>query len=532
MTVNKMILNIKRKQSNILIGVFICFCVLSGCGKDTIPTPENTGPTPETPETPTIDDPENGIIADIEGITLKGWVHCGKKGMKGVVVTDGTHVTNTDEKGIYRLQKDSKAVHVYISSPSGYTVKTVNSVPQFYAVIDQKKKVEQKDFELLPLDNDDNKHTFVAIGDPQLYRDHEINYLRAAIEDLKDWIQQNRAQKCVHYITLGDLVFDKPQYHEPSKEIFSRLNAPVYNVIGNHDHVFSQADIPAKINDSKADTLYKRIYGPTYYSYNRGKVHYVVLDDVEYWGGPNKKYVDAISDEQIAWLKEDLKYVPKSQAVIVALHAPTKRRNSTPSFGNRTQLYQLLQGYANIQILSGHTHWNSVVNEDNSPITEHIVAAICGNWWQPELMCSEGTPIGYKIFDVDGTNIQWQYKCIDHPVDYQARIYPPENRISILHPTSIVANVWDWDPSWKVEYSTDNGVSFQPMIRPANMYDIKAYAAFGAQGDNSFPADRTWIEASQSDHMFYCSPGTTDDHIKIRITTRFGKVSDYSVPTN
>lgn len=518
------------KRTNNWIGILLCCVALQSCGKDTMPEQENTGSVPEKPETPLIDDPANGIIADVEGITLKGWVHCGLQGLEGVVVTDGTNVTVTDTKGIYRLKRNTGANHVYISSPSGYTVKTANSVPSFYAIIDQKKEVEQKNFELLSLDKDDTRHTFIAIADPQLYRDHEINYLRAAIEDIHDWVQQNRQHNHVHYTTLGDLVFDKPQYHEPSKGIFAKLQAPVYNVIGNHDHVFSESEPAVKMNDLKADTLYKRHYGPTYYSYNRGKAHYVALDDVEYWGGPTKKYVDAISDEQIAWLKKDLEYVPKNHAVIVALHAPTKRRNSNASIGNREQLYNLLKGYASTQIISGHTHWNSVVTDNNAAITEHIIAAICGNWWQPELLCSDGTPIGYKIFDVDGTDIQWQYKCIGQPIEFQAKVYAPGERISILKPASAVANVWDWDPDWKVEYSEDDGRSYSPMTRSSSMYDMNAYAVFGAKGDTSFPPDRTWIEASLSDHMFYCQPGTTSNgNITIRVTTRFGKVSVYSV---
>ena len=58
---------------------------------------------PEEPDTivEQKDDPENGIILDMPGITLKGWVHCNRVGMSGVVVTDGTNVTVTDEKGIY-----------------------------------------------------------------------------------------------------------------------------------------------------------------------------------------------------------------------------------------------------------------------------------------------------------------------------------------------------------------------------------------------------------------------------------------------
>ena len=33
------------------------------------------------------------------------------------------------------------------------------------------------------------------------------------------------------------------------------LNAPVYNVIGNHDHVFDKSETAMKSNDLKADTV-------------------------------------------------------------------------------------------------------------------------------------------------------------------------------------------------------------------------------------------------------------------------------------
>lgn len=155
-------------------------------------------------------------------------------------------------------------------------------------------------------------------------------------------LQQSRKGECVHYIVLGDLVFDKPEYHESSKEIFSMLNAPVYNVIGNHDHVFDKSEPAMKSNDLKADTVYKRHYGPTYYSYNRGKVHYVVLDDVEYWGGSGPKYVDAVSDEQIAWLQKDLMYVDKDKAIVIVYMHLLSCRTETRSFGNREQLLALL----------------------------------------------------------------------------------------------------------------------------------------------------------------------------------------------
>ena len=76
--------------------------------------------------------------------------------------------------------------------------------------------------------------------------------------------------------------------------------------------------------------------------------------------------------------------------------------------------------------------------------------------------------------------------------------------------------------SWKVEYSEDNGQNYRSMFRSLNMYDITAYNAFGAKGDNTFPVGRTWIQASESDHMFYCRPSIPYNQLKIRVIPGLG----------
>lgn len=462
------------------------------------------------------------VIDDVPGITLKGWVSCNGTGIAGVVVTDGVVVTQTDDQGVYRMTRNQQATQVYISSPAGYTVPVLNSVPQFYALINRNRTIDQVDFELTKLSKDDYSHTFLAVGDPQLLRDSDVPLLRVIVQDMRDWLSVEEQNSLVHAITLGDLVFDQPKYHDASKVIFSQLNSPVYNVIGNHDHVYNAAQSAAQSNDLLADTVFKRHYGPTYYSFNRGEVHYVILDDIEYWGGSSKKYVEKLSDNQISWLAKNLSYVPKSKAIVVAVHAPTKRRSGA-GISNSAQLYALLSGYANVQILSGHTHWNSVVANDGTGMTEHIVGTSCGNFWQPELYCADGTPAGYKIFHVNGTQFTWEYKTPGRSVNFQMMAYAPDaNRSSVLRPQDVLVNVWDWDPSWSVEYSENEGVDYRPMIK-RQMYDPYAYSIFGALGDATFPASRTWIEAVQTDHLFYFTPTIPDNIVKIRATSRFGQ---------
>ena len=125
---------------------------------------------------------------------------------------------------------------------------------------------------------------------------------------------------------------------------------PVFQVIGNHDHN------KAITVDADADASFEAAFGPTYYSYNIGDCHFIVLDDVLYTG--SSSYTADITDEQMAWLEQDLKYVPKDKLIIIGLHIATSRRNRpTSHVADYKELYALLDGY-NVRILSGHSHNN------------------------------------------------------------------------------------------------------------------------------------------------------------------------------
>ena len=57
-------------------------------------------------------------IPDVNGMTVKGRVFCGKKAIPNVVVSDGVLVTKTDENGIYYLASEKQMGYVFISIPS------------------------------------------------------------------------------------------------------------------------------------------------------------------------------------------------------------------------------------------------------------------------------------------------------------------------------------------------------------------------------------------------------------------------------
>jgi hypothetical protein len=139
----------------------------------------------------------------------------------------------------------------------------------------------------------------------------------------------------------------------------------------------------------------------------------------------------------------------------------------------------------------------------------------------------DGTPAGYKVYKFNGTNVEWVYKSyydttsIDNFVD-QARVTNLQNNGSVkiadgsTVSNCIVLNVWDWDPSWKVEWL--NGNSWQPMTRfVTGAYDPVALDNFSSYGE-------VIIRATLTYHMFYCVSSTYISTFSYRITNRFNKV--------
>ena len=208
------------------------------------------------------------------------------------------------------------------------------------------------------------------------------------------------------------------------------------------------------------------MYGPAWYSFNVGKVHYIVLNDNSYVGR-DYFYIGLLDERQLRWLENDLSYVPAGSTVVLALHIPTTLGQDDrdafqygsigDNLANKPALYAMLAPYKTL-ILSGHMH-TSDFQKISHNITEINVAGLCGAWWCGEV-CIDGSPAGFKIIDMDGEKAEWIYKGCGHPLDYQMKVYVDNPD----YPGQIVANVWDYDPMWKVEYF-ENGVKVCDMER-------------------------------------------------------------------
>lgn len=450
------------------------------------------------------------VAEDNNGVkVVSGKVQGASKGLAGVVVTDGTGFTVTDVNGSYSLAYSSTATHIYISTPPGYYAPVLNSVPRFFISLGSIADKKNVNFNLLKSGSSDERHFFVAIGDPQVSSAADIAKYDYNLKYLKSDILQNQLNP-VHMMVCGDIVYDKPAMHGPIKSAHSFVDQPFYYTIGNHDCVADLNIAASDANHRISSEVYVSHYGPTCYSFNRGQAHYLILDNIFYRGGPNTEFLPNITPEQLEWAKKDLSYVGKEKVLIVMVHHPVKSRSGS-IYGNNDQLLALLSGYKEVHVLVGHKHYNSVVT-DNSGITEHIVGAACGAWWAGPV-CPDGAFLGYKVFEIDGTSVRWKYRAYQFP-NKQFNVYKPGPRSAGLRPREeMVVNVWDWDPAWSVKWSEDNGATFREMARFTDMtYDPAAFDNYGTVNS---------MGASLTEHIFTCIPSANTKKVIIRVVNRF-----------
>lgn len=454
---------------------------------------------------------------NLNAVTLRGKVHSNGKGIAGVPVTDGINIVLTDKNGQYELLSNGTAEFVYISVPAGYAFPQEKGIASFYKPVAQSTK---NDFTLEKLTVDDHKHTFVVWADPQMKTKKDVEILmRESVPDLQAVVKSYPKGALIHGIGCGDLVWDEFELFADYKKAVELSGIPFFNVIGNHD-----MDNEARTDDQSANS-FKKQFGPTYYSYNRGAVHYVTLDDVFFLGAA-KQYIGYITENQLQWLEQDLAHVKPGTTVVLSLHIPTftgaarrakKAEELGGSVSNRKQLYKMLTPYK-VHIMSGHTHFNDNWEEDN--IMEHNHGTVCGAWWTGPI-CGDGTPGGYGVYEVDGGELKWHYKSTGMPKEKQLRIYP-KGKIA-ESPNEVAVNVWNWDAKWKVEWFEDGVAKGEMEHRVA--YDPWAVELYlGPQ----LPKKRGFVEPTLNDHMFFVTPSASAKSIKVKATDRFGNVYEES----
>ena len=413
----------------------------------------------------------------------------GEPGIPNVLVSNGRDVVKTGAKGSYELTASEESI-IFITKPSGYNV-PVNDVnlPQFYYLnYPNGSPVKTKfpglkptgplpelvDFPLFH-QKESNKFDVVVMADTQVSNDKELDYLR------DDVIAELVGSEAAFGITVGDVANDNLTVYPRQNELLSAIGVPWYNLPGNHDMNY---DVP---DDTYATETFKSIFGPTYYSFDYGQVHFVALDNVEYKGqqanGKNGKYRGYISEQQLEWLKNDLSFVPKNKLIVISTHIPLKTDAGPEegiNTGNLKELFSILEGRKHVFSMAGHdtsNSWQMYLDEKDGwfgdELFHHqVLSEVRGGSWRgpldtrgiPAADTADGTPNGYYIFSFDGNNYSSRFKAASLPADFQSRISfeAPGTDDARLYPSAwqgetpqVVVNAFDGGERHQVKISFD-----------------------------------------------------------------------------
>ena len=501
-------------------------------------------------------------VPDPEIMNVYGSVTCGGAGVPGVLVSDGINIYETDEAGHYAFHSEKKWQNVFITIPTGYEVPLNGVQPQFYKPLSGDVNVmEQADFELIESPVTDFR--LLVLGDMHLARrTGDLEQFAKVARSIEK--QMNAAPGKVYALTLGDHAWDMywisnnfnlTDYLNTLNETFGGKGVPFFFTMGNHDNEMEKSD------DVPKALAYIHTIAPTYYSFNLGQVHFIVLDNMDFRGVESgkdnrSKYKKNFTADQLEWLRQDLSHVSKSTPVFVSAHEPMAvpdglgwKEELDGEDADKAEFLAIFDGYK-VEMITGHTH--SIFNRELSPtFHEHNYGAVCGTWWWSGYLTpgihigQEGSPGGMGVFDFSGTSFTHYYQAACHERDYQFRAYDMNqvkefltedyanghsdwtkyyNYIQGFAANVIYLNVWDWDENWNVEVL--EGDTPLTVTRVGGAYDPLHIAAFtgprlrrsDAQGTSPSFQTRKW------NHYFKATASSATSTVTVRVTDRYGNV--------
>lgn len=467
--------------------------------------------------------------------------------LQDVLVSNGRDIVRTGPDGRYSLPVEP-GMAIFVIKPSGFTVPTdlTTHLPLFSHIHEPEGTPasldlrypglaptgplpEALDFALIRV-KEPTRFDVVLLTDPQPESTTEIEYVR------DDVVAGLIGVDAAFGITSGDLMFDDLSMYNRYNKIIGRIGLPWWNVGGNHDLNVEAPDA------RRARETWKRVFGATYYAHEYGNALFIMLDNVDYLGAdpekPGKpgKYRGFLSADQLTFVAALLKETPADRLIVLVMHIPlsTYLDPANPSMNtiNAADLLKLLEGRTSVSF-AGHTHstehhylGKEAGFAGTTPHHHHVLTAVSGSWWSGPLdhrgIASadsyDGTPNGFHILSIDGTNYTSRYVPAAEPAGKQMRLslevqaHQDDREImrtltmsellrSPLTPeqaasASLVVNVFDGGPNTVVTVSLDSGpaVTMKKIVRP-DPFVQQLYARFP---DTIKP----WVKPMPSSHIW------------------------------
>lgn len=385
---------------------------------------------------PTPDKATGIVFEDLNG---NGSLDPSDKPMGGIRVSNGQQIVETNEAGEYELPATDDDIF-FVVKPRGYrTPINKNQLPQFFYIhkpngspvtrfagVDPTGALPASINFPLYRQREPAKFKAILFGDPQPRTQEEVDFIA------HDVVEELIGTDASFGVTLGDIVFDDLSLFESQARMIALMGIPWYNIVGNHDINY---DAP---NDQLSDESFERAFGPGYYSFDYGPVHFLVMDNVEWYiedGTGKGKYRGGLGAEQLDFIRRDLAAIPDDQLVVLMMHIPLT------DVGDRQELYRMIEKRPFCMSVAAHTHRQEhrMIGKEDGFMGEqphhHVInVTVSGSWWSgqkderglPHSIMSDGAPNGYSTISFDGNQYKLDFFAAGRPKDYQMSIHAPE----------------------------------------------------------------------------------------------------------
>ncbi|MBQ7855885.1 MAG: calcineurin-like phosphoesterase C-terminal domain-containing protein [Alistipes sp.] len=498
--------------------LLIAGITLTSCNPDSptnLPSPPSGGNTTgggNTDKEPDDEPEQEAVVVNgttiADSTTLYGLVTDAEtgEGIKNIVVSDGFTCTRTDKNGVYQIVRNRNSEMVNVSVPAEYEIPVdVNNLPAFYKrFIVNFGETFRHDFSLTRLPGGkQTQFTMLMLADIQA---HDVNDTERFINETIPDINALAPTLVNPYaMTLGDIT------NKNNSAIWSTLKRAMQNgavtyfqCMGNHDHLneLSPNDHSQTTSYWKSVENFHKYFGPQNYSFDRGDVHFVVIDTCLHGekpdaAGATHEYATGLYDWGYEWFLQDLSFVPKNKMVVLCCHIPF-RDGGGDNHSNkryRKEILNKLSEYKEAHLMIGHTHhsYNWIHTVNGRRIHEHIHGTVCGQMWHGPF-CTDGTPNGYGVYEFDGATLKnFWYKGTGLDKDFQMRcydggkqIYDPRMNVNMTEKRNvfssyswnlignIVANIWNIEHGeWEVSL-WQNGEKVCDMTKMDRDFDYYA----------------------------------------------------------
>lgn len=301
-----------------------------------------------------------------KGVVINSYTN---KPMENVRVTDGYNIALTDAEGKYELAgwEHARVVSVGLLTACH---------DDWYKIVEDGK--EDFNFCVKPVVTGDN-FSFLHMSDSEIENRRSNDWIDFGRKLVKD-------EQPAFFVNTGDLCRNdglSRHYLLMNSESFG---CPVRYAIGNHDFL-------GKEYGEYGEAFYEKHYGPTWYSFDCGKMHFVVLSI-----GIGDNASGYRKEDRIEWLKRDLELKPQDMGTVLMCHYFHPQPGG---YGHTVKAVAEIAQDKNLKALVfGHDHYNYVYDYED-------FIGICSS--RPDSGGIDSSPAGSRKIIVKGTEITSEY---------------------------------------------------------------------------------------------------------------------------